>query len=344
MAGTAVLGRLTWLVAEVVGLVSETPRVRTIVLDVPGWAGHRAGQHLDVRLTAEDGYQAQRSYSIASSPGEPIAITVEVLDDGEVSPYLAEELREGDEIEVRGPIGGYFVWEPGGDEPLLLVAGGSGIVPLMAMIRHRAAAGDRTPTRLVYSSRRLEEVIYRTELEELAGRDDGLEALPDADSRAAARVGGVLAQDRRGADAGGRVGAFAAARGLRMRVDRLRRVGRGSPRRARARSPAHQDRALRRHGRRLMERLDGNAIGGVLAEIFGTEMTVAVGVCGSCGATGPVAELHVYMRAPGIVVRCSTCESVLLKIVQSGRRTWIDLSGTRTLQFETASPPADASR
>jgi ferredoxin-NADP reductase len=178
LAGTAVLGRLTWLVAEVVGLVTETPRVRTIVLDVPDWPGHRAGQHLDVRLTAEDGYQAQRSYSIASPPGEPIAITVEVLDDGEVSPYLAEELREADEIEVRGPIGGYFVWEPGGDEPLLLVAGGSGIVPLMAMIRHRAATGDRTPTRLIHSSRRLEEVIYRTELDELAGRGEGLEVFP----------------------------------------------------------------------------------------------------------------------------------------------------------------------
>jgi ferredoxin-NADP reductase len=175
LAGTAVLGRLTWLVAEVVGIVTETPRVQTIVLDVPGWPGHRAGQHLDVRLTAEDGYQAQRSYSIASPPGEPVAITVEVLDDGEVSPYLAEELREGDEIEVRGPIGGYFVWEPGGEDPLLLVAGGSGIVPLMAMIRHRAATGDRTPTRLLHSSRRLAEVIYRTELEGLAGRDGGPE-------------------------------------------------------------------------------------------------------------------------------------------------------------------------
>jgi ferredoxin-NADP reductase len=175
VAGTAVLGRLTWLVAEVVDLVPETPRVRTIVLDVPGWPGHRAGQHLDVRLTAEDGYQAQRSYSIASRPGEPIGITVEVLEDGEVSPYLAEELHEGDQIEVRGPIGGYFVWEPGGEDPLLLVAGGSGIVPLMAMIRHRAATGDRTPTRLVYSSRRLEEVIYARELEELAERDGGLE-------------------------------------------------------------------------------------------------------------------------------------------------------------------------
>jgi ferredoxin-NADP reductase len=177
LAGTAVLGRLTWLVAEVAGLVTETPRVRTILLDVPGWPGHRAGQHLDVRLTAEDGYQAQRSYSIASPPGEPLAITVEELDDGEVSQYLAGELREGDEIEVRGPIGGYFVWEPGGEDPLLLLAGGSGIVPLMAMIRHRAATGDRTPTRLVYSSRRLEEVIYRDELEELAARSDGLEVV-----------------------------------------------------------------------------------------------------------------------------------------------------------------------
>jgi ferredoxin-NADP reductase len=175
VAGTAVLGRLTWLVAEVVELVTETPRVRTIVLDVPGWADHRAGQHLDVRLTAEDGYQAQRSYSIASPPGQPVAITVELLEDGEVSSYLADELRQGDEIEVRGPIGGYFVWEPGGVEPLLLVGGGAGIVPLMAMIRHRAATGDRTPTRLVYSSRRVEEVIYAAELEELAGRDDGLD-------------------------------------------------------------------------------------------------------------------------------------------------------------------------
>ena len=175
MAGTAVLGRLTWLVAGVTGVVTETPRVRTILLDVPGWSGHLAGQHLDVRLTAEDGYQAQRSYSIASPPGEPIAITVEELEDGEVSPYLAQELRQGDEIEVRGPIGRYFVWQPGRDDPLLLVAGGSGIVPLMAIIRHRSAAGDRTPTRLLYSSRKLDDVIYETELEELAARGDGLE-------------------------------------------------------------------------------------------------------------------------------------------------------------------------
>lgn len=162
---------------EVLDAVEETPRVRSIVLGVPGWAGHLAGQHVDVRLTAEDGYQAQRSYSIASPPedGERLTITVERLPDGEVSPYLVDELRRGDRLEFRGPIGGYFVWDMGG--PLLLVAGGSGIAPLMAMVRHRAANGSRVPTRLLNSSRSLEDVIYRLELERLAGRGDGLEVI-----------------------------------------------------------------------------------------------------------------------------------------------------------------------
>ena len=141
--------------------------MRTLVLDVPDWAGHRAGQHLDVRLTAEDGYRAERSYSIGSPPGEPVAITVERLDDGEVSPYLTEELRTGDALELRGPIGGYFVWGPEDGGPLLLVAGGSGVVPLMAMLRHRHAAGIDVPARLLYSSRTLEDVIYRAELDAL---------------------------------------------------------------------------------------------------------------------------------------------------------------------------------
>jgi ferredoxin-NADP reductase len=175
VAGTALLGRLTWLVAEVTATATETPRVRTLVLDADGWAGHRAGQHLDVRLTAEDGYQAERSYSIASAPGEPLAITVERLEDGEVSPYLVDEVHEGDRFELRGPIGGYFVWEPDDPLPLLLVGGGSGVVPLMAMIRHREAAGGTAPTRLLYSSRTLEDVIYREELDELAARMDGVE-------------------------------------------------------------------------------------------------------------------------------------------------------------------------
>jgi ferredoxin-NADP reductase len=175
LAGAAVLGRLTWLVAEVAETATETPRVRTLELDAPGWGGHRAGQHLDVRLTAEDGYQAERSYSIASAPGQPHAITVERLGDGEVSPYLVDEVHEGDRFEVRGPIGGYFVWESDDARPLLLVGGGSGVVPLMAMIRHRESAGGTAPTRLLYSSRTLVDVIYRKELEDLVGRMNGLE-------------------------------------------------------------------------------------------------------------------------------------------------------------------------
>jgi ferredoxin-NADP reductase len=166
MAGTAVRGRLTWQVATVESLRPETASVRTIDLDVPDWAGHRAGQHLDVRLTAEDGYVAERSYSIASAPGEPVTVTVERLEDGEVSPYLTEELRAGDQIELRGPIGGYFVWDGGdGTSPLLLAAGGSGVVPFRSILRHRAAIGSEVPVRLLYSARSLPDVIYRAELE-----------------------------------------------------------------------------------------------------------------------------------------------------------------------------------
>jgi ferredoxin-NADP reductase len=167
MARAAVLGRLSWRVADVLDVVSETPRVKTIAFDVPGWPGHRAGQHVDIRLTAEDGYQAQRSYSIASTPhGTRVELTVERLDDGEVSPYLTDELQPGDQIELRGPVGGYFVWEPSQGGPLLLVAGGSGVVPLMAMIRTRDAAGSEAETRLLLSSRGWQDVIYRDELEQ----------------------------------------------------------------------------------------------------------------------------------------------------------------------------------
>ena len=177
MAGAAVQRRLSWQLGRVVEVADETPRVRTVVLAVPGWRGHLAGQHVDVRLTAEDGYQAQRSYSIASPPddGERLALTIERLEDGEVSPYLVDELRRGDQIELRGPIGGYFVWDITVGGPLFLVAGGSGICPLMAMIRHRAASTSAVPTRLLYSSRSLQDVIYREELDRLAARGDGLE-------------------------------------------------------------------------------------------------------------------------------------------------------------------------
>ncbi len=147
----------------------ETPRARTLQLDVPDWRGHQPGQHLDVRLTAEDGYQAVRSYSIASAPEERgLRLTVERIDDGEVSPYLVDELRAGDGFDVRGPIGGYVVWHAGLGGPLLLVAGGSGVVPLAAMLRHRVARGSDVPVRLICSSRSREEIVYREELGRLA--------------------------------------------------------------------------------------------------------------------------------------------------------------------------------
>jgi ferredoxin-NADP reductase len=174
MARAAVRGRLNWILGEVVELIDETPRVRSVVLDIPEWSGHLAGQHVDVRLTAEDGYQAQRSYSIASPPEEDrLVLTVERLPDGEVSSYLVGELRPGDSLELRGPIGGYFVWEARTGGPLLLVGGGSGIVPLMAMLRHREASRAAVGARLVYSSRSWEEIIYRDELDRLGSGPDG---------------------------------------------------------------------------------------------------------------------------------------------------------------------------
>jgi ferredoxin-NADP reductase len=169
--------RITWRMARVVETRAETPRARTLVLDVPGWPGHRAGQHVDVRLTAEDGYQTQRSYSIASPPEEAqVTLTVERIADGEVSPYLTGELRVGDPLELRGPVGGYFTWDAAHDGgPLFLVAGGSGVVPLMCMLRHRAVTSSRVPARLLYSSRTMEEIFYRDELKRMATGDADLE-------------------------------------------------------------------------------------------------------------------------------------------------------------------------
>jgi ferredoxin-NADP reductase len=173
----AVLERLSvarapirWRTVKVREVVEETAQARTIVLDVPDWPGHVAGQHVDVRLTADDGYQAQRSYSIASAPEDPrLALTIERIDDGEVSPYLAGELRVADEFEIRGPVGGHFTWRVQNGGPLLLVAGGSGLVPLMAMLRHRAAQGSDVDARLLLSARSLEDVLYRDELSALDG-------------------------------------------------------------------------------------------------------------------------------------------------------------------------------
>ncbi|HYH88477.1 MAG TPA: ferredoxin reductase [Solirubrobacteraceae bacterium] len=172
MAGAALLERLSvarapvvWRLAVVLEIIQETAGAVTIVLDVPDWPSHTPGQHVDVRLTAEDGYQAQRSYSIASAPEEGrLALTVERIDDGEVSPYLAGVLRAGDELELRGPVGGHFTWRVEDGGPLLLVAGGSGLVPLMAMLRHRAARGSEVGARLLLSARAWDDVLFRDEL------------------------------------------------------------------------------------------------------------------------------------------------------------------------------------
>ena len=175
MAGAEILGRLTWQLAEVVEVIDENSRARTIVLHCPEWRGHLAGQHIDIRLTAEDGYQAQRSYSIANAPhAERVAITVELVDEGEVSPFLIEELRVGDRFEIRGPIGGYFVWEPAVGGPLQLIGGGSGVVPLMAMMRARAETADHVQVRYLSSARAFEDILYRAELKRLAGENDGV--------------------------------------------------------------------------------------------------------------------------------------------------------------------------
>ena len=168
---------ISWQIATVEGIRQETPEVKTFALRLPAWMRHQAGQHYDVRLTAPDGYQAQRSYSIASAPEREgqVELTVERIADGEVSGYMHDVLVPGDAIEVRGPIGGYFVWDAMQNSPLLLIAGGSGVVPLMAMLRHRANAGSRVPARLLYSARSADDLIYRDELDRLAGDGSGLQ-------------------------------------------------------------------------------------------------------------------------------------------------------------------------
>ncbi|MER7245548.1 ferredoxin reductase [Kribbella sp. NPDC000426] len=169
MARTAVQRRLTWQLGTVVDTTFETPEVKSIFVAVDDWPGHRAGQHVDVRLTAPDGYQAERSYSIASAPEDGhVQLTVERLDDGEVSPYLVDELQPGEQLELRGPVGGYFVWEEALGGPLLLVAGGSGLVPLRAMLRHHRSIGSKVPVRVLCSARSQELLLYREELDELA--------------------------------------------------------------------------------------------------------------------------------------------------------------------------------
>ncbi len=331
MEGTTVLGRLTWQAAEVVDVVTETPRVKTIAFDVPGWPGHRAGQHVDIRLTGEDGYQAERSYSIASAPdGTRVELTVVRIDDGEVSPCL-DQLQPGDQIEFRGPAGGYFAWEPSLGGPLLLVAGGSGIAPLMAMIRVRAAAGSDADTRLLFSSRIWDDVIYRQELERLIGN-----RLAVVHALTASQPTGWAGYARLvDADMLAEVGPAPAARPLVYVCGPTRFVEAAAEALVRL---GHQPQAIvaERYGPTEAEMdalmLDGNAVAGLLREVFAVEMTTATETSGNCGVTEAVGATHVF-RGAGIVLRCPHCDNALMKIVKDGARLWLDSSGLRTLQI-----------
>jgi ferredoxin-NADP reductase len=169
--------RLEWQIATITGIRRETWQVKSFTLELPAWVLHQAGQHYDIRLTAPDGYQAERSYSVASAPEREgsIDLTIERIEDGEVSPYMHDVVVGGDQVEVRGPIGGYFVWQANGSDPVVLVAGGSGVVPLMAMIRHRQAVGSKVPVTLLYSARREVDIIYRGELDDLAASVGGFQ-------------------------------------------------------------------------------------------------------------------------------------------------------------------------
>jgi len=305
---------LEWQIATVKAIRQETANVKTLTLALLKWVPHRPGQHYDIRLTAEDGYSAQRSYSIGSEPerhGE-IDITVERIRDGEVSPFLDDVVVVGDRFEVRGPIGGYFVWEASDGGPLLLVAGGSGIVPLMAMARHRAAVGATVPARLLYSSRSFDDIIYRADLDALANRD-GLQVFH------------TLTLRPEGA-------------GVHLRADRARRDGRGCGGGGGRRGGAHQDRALRSDRRMTMESerdlmLDGNAAAGVLQEIFGEEMTTALTTCDECATGSEMAMLRVFSGGPGLVLRCPACEAVMVRIAQTPHGTFVDVRGVRQMRL-----------
>jgi ferredoxin-NADP reductase len=292
-------------VATIREVRTETPDTKTLVLDVPDWPGHAAGQHVDVRLTAEDGYQAQRGYSISSAPGNrAVELTVERIDDGEVSPYLTEEVRPGDQFELRGPIGGYFVWHEGLSEPLLLVGGGAGLAPLMAMLRHHRNTGSEVETRLLLSARTFDDVLYRDELERLAG------------GAVSVHITLTRGQAPPGWDGWTR----------RIDSDMLAAVGPGPERGPRIYvcGPTPFEMAEREG------HTDGNAIAGLLQEVFVAEMTTAGRVCQSCGQDHPIGA-HRHYEGAGHVLRCPGCGDLAATIAVLPDRYVIGLHGAWSL-------------
>ena len=326
---------MRWLVATVAETIVETARTTTLRLDVPLWPGHRAGQHVDVRLTAEDGYQAQRSYSIASPPGaERLELTVVRIDDGEVSPYLTTVADAGDQFEVRGPIGGWFVWEAADTRPVLLVGGGSGVVPLVAMMRHHANLASTAAMQLVYSARTRDDVIYREELQALADSGHRAVTLTFTREESPAWTG---RRGRVGTDLLDEVGwpptvrphcyvcgptpfveAVASAlvelghEPAEVKTERFGPTGdRDEP------SPPRRQRHRRRTGRGFPHSTSRRPIT----------------TCATCHHTHPIATLHAYVQAPGMVLRCASCDAVQLRLVRSPNQAWLDLRGIDMLDI-----------
>ena len=369
----APLAHLAWREAMVAAVVDETADARSLVLDVPHWPGHVAGQHVDVRLTAPDGYQATRSYSLSSGPGEAPTITVQEVEDGEVSTYLVRDIAVGDTLGVRGPIGGYFVWA-GQHRPLLLVGGGSGLAPLRAMWRAAdptapvvVLASVTTPARLLYATELADRVRAGTASATVhlsrVGRATGCRAHRHA-ARRRSRSGPV-GSTRASVEAA--VAACGGARGrpgrLRLRPDVVRR-GPGRPARRGGPRPAHRagravrltradapDRA-RRHPEHsntterqvgtMSDHVDGNAVIGALSLALGTDVGGGSLECAGCGDTHEIARTHVYLRCPGMVLRCPGCGAVEVVIVEIRHRLTATLSGIAALRTGPAAAPAPA--
>jgi ferredoxin-NADP reductase len=320
--------------------VVETRRATTLVLDVPGWPGHLAGQHVDVRLTAEDGYQAQRSYSIASPPKAPrLALTVERLEGGEVSPWLAGEARPGDRFELRGPIGGYFTWSVAMSRPLMLVGGGSGVVPLMAILRHRDRRNPRAPALLLYSSRSLEDVIYRQELGAMARRDHDLRVVNTLTRK---QPEGWMGRRRRIDKEMLAEACFPPEQHLKIFVCEptsfveiassvLVELGHDPLTIKTERFGPSGGQAMTENGSDLV--LDGNAAAGLLQEIFVLEITTAQIQCEACGSTTAVGSLRLYAAPMGAVLSCIRCDGILMRAVRTPHGRWLEMTGARYLRF-----------
>ncbi len=348
MARAAVRRRLTWQAAQVLDVRRETSRASRLVLQVPDWPGHRPGQHLDVRLTAPDGYTAQRSYSIASGPEQPqVELLVEELPDGEVSPYLGGELRAGDQLEVRGPVGGWFVWDTTLGGPVQLLAGGSGVVPFLAMLEHHRAAGSDVPVRLLYSARTLEDVLAR---ERLAEADPGVavtlaltRAAPEGWTGLTGRVDAAVLQahalspqDAPRVYVCGPTGFVEAVSAALVELGHpaAARVPSGSVRAARDPRPGTPGGPMTTGTRRL----DGNAAAGPLRELFGVDLSAALLTCAHCTGTVALAAHHLYADAPALVLRCPGCTEVVLRYAVTGGRVRLDLTGTRLLVVDLPAP------